>query len=192
MPSITSNSRYDYLPPPLTSSAIARFPSDEAWPTNPPRGDIYCETSMMTHPLVSPLAASDWHGACPVWIGVGEEMLSDEGAAVAANMAKQGVKVRWEMFEAMPHCFPLVLETCGLEATRRFSDDWAGFCRDVIRGKVIETKGTFFEAKTCKEIEVNVEELSILSQAEILWRMRACQEARREGTEGEAKVMPRL
>ena len=193
LPSITSNARYDYLPPPLTSTAIAHFPADEVWPTNPPRGDVYCETSMMCHPLVSPLAASDWRGACPVWFGVGEEMLADEASAVASKMAKQGVKVRWEMFEAMPHCFAIVLGTCGLEATRRFYDDWAGFCKmAVVAGEDIDTKGTILEAKTCKEREVLVEELSPLGDEEIIRRMRAKQEERRVGTEGEAKLMPRL
>ena len=192
LPSIISNAQYDYLPPPLTSTAIAHFPADEVWPTDPPRGDVYCETSMMCHPLVSPLAASDWRGACPVWFGLGEEMLADEASAVASKMAKQGVKVRWEMFEAMPHCFAIVLDTCGLEATRRFYDDWAGFCKMAVAGEDLDTKGMFLEAKTCKERELLVEELSPFVDEEILRRMRAKQEERREGTEGEAKLMPRL
>lgn len=192
LPSIFSNAQYDYLPPPLDASAIARFPSDKVWPTDPPRGDIYCEVSMMCHPLISPLATSDWGGACPVWLGVGEEMLADEGAAVASKMAKQGVKVRWEMYEAMPHVFAIALEICGLGATKKFFDHWAGFCTTVAAGKGIDTRGTIYEAKTCREREINVEELNPLSEEEVMRRMRAAQEARREGTEGEAKVMPRL
>ena len=192
LPSIISNAQYDYLPPPFTGTAIAHFPADEVWPTDPPRGDVYCETSMMCHPLVSPLAASDWRGACPVWFGVGQEMLADEASVVASKMAKQGVKVRWEMFEAMPHCFAIVLDGCGLEATRRFYADWAGFCKMAVAGGDLDTKGTFFEAKTCKEREVLVEELSSLADEEIIRQMRAKQEERRAGTEGEAKLMPRL
>lgn len=192
MPSIITNAQYDYLPPPLTSSAIARFPSDEVWPTNPPRGDIYCETSMMCHPLVSPLAANDWHGACPIWFGVGEEMLVDEVAVVASKIARQGGRLQWEMFEAMPHCFALVLDTLGLEATKRFFDDLVGFCKRVTAGAGVETIGTIFEAKTCKEREVSVKELSPLADGEIMQRMLAKREERREGLEGEAKLMPRL
>ena len=190
LPSIIANAQYDYLPPPLTTSAIASFPADEIWPTDPPRGDIYCETSMMCHPLTSPLAASDWRGACPVWLGVGEEMLADEGAAVASKMAKQGVKVRWEMYESMPHCFELVLLT--LKATQIFYDNWATFCTTTTAKEKIDTEGVLYEAKTCKMRKIKVEDLSPLTEEEILQGMKAAQEARREGTEGEAKMMPRL
>lgn len=192
LPSISSNSQYDYLPPPLTTTAIARFPTDKVWPTDPPRGDIYCETSMMCHPLVSPLAASDWHGACPVWFGVGEEMLADEAAVVASRIAKQGGKVRWGMFGTMPHCFAIVLDPWGLKATRMFYENWAGFCGSVVAGEEIETRGTYFEARSCGERGVIVEELNPLAEEEVLRRMRAKQDERREGLEGEAKLIPRL
>ena len=190
LPSITANAQYDYLPPPLTTSAIARFPADELWPTNPPRGDIYCETSMMCHALTSPLAASDWRGACPVWFGVGEEMLADEGAAVASKMTKQGVKVRWEMYESMPHCFALL--PISLRAAEIFYESWVAFCKTATAKKEVDTKAVLYQAKTCKEREIKIGDLSPLTEEEILRKMRAAQAARREGTEGDSKLMPRL
>ena len=96
------------------------------------------------------------------------------------------------MYEAMPHVFTIALETCGLEAAKNFSDHWAGFCTMVAAGTDIDTRGTFYEAKTCKEREIDVEDLSSFSEEEVMRKMRAAQEARREGTEGEAKAMPRL
>ena len=119
-------------------------------------------------------------------------MLIDEVAVLASKIARQGGKLQWEMFEAMPHCFALVLDTCGLEATKRFFDDLVGFCKSVTAGADVETRGTIFEAKTCKEREVSVKELSPLADGEIMQRMIAKREERREGLEGEAKLMPRL
>ena len=194
LPSITTNAQYDYLPPPLTSSAIARFPADDIWPTTPPRGDLYCNTSMLCHPLVSPLAAKDWKGACPVWMGVGEEMLVDECKVAATKIVKQGIPVQWDMWEAMPHCFALLFDSSGLPASVKCYERWAGFCKQVTgnaEGKLV-SKGTWYEAKTNKETEMDIEALAPLREEEVEERMRAAMEARMEGTEGEAKLMPRL
>ena len=193
LPSITSNAHYDYLPPPLTADAIAHFPSDDVWPTKPPRGDLYCDTSMLCHPLVSPVAAKDWKGACPVWMGVGEEMLVDECKVVARRLAEQGIPVRWDMWEAMPHCFAMVFEKFGLPASVKCFDNWAEFCKQVTGAREeVETKGTWYEAKTNKETDMKVEELILVGDGELERLMKAAREARREGTEGEAKLLPRL
>ncbi|KAL8718059.1 MAG: hypothetical protein Q9225_004767 [Loekoesia sp. 1 TL-2023] len=196
MPSVISNAQWDYLPPPMTNDAISRFPHDEIWPTDPPRGDVYCDLSMLCHPLVSPLAATDWAGSCPMWLGYGEEMLADEGKAVASLAAKQGVTVIWEQFEAMPHCFSMIFDQ--LEAGRRGFRDWANFCAAVAgdcareRATKLETKGTWFAAKTCKEINVDVSSLAVCSQEEVAERMRSTTAARMQGQEGEGKILPKL
>ncbi|KAL8798967.1 MAG: hypothetical protein Q9182_006245 [Xanthomendoza sp. 2 TL-2023] len=196
MPSITSNAQYDYLPPPLGKEAISRFPHDAIWPTDPPRGDLYCDLSMLDHPLVSPLAAQDWTGSCPMWFAYGEEMLADEGSAIASLAARQGVTMVWEQYEAMPHGFCLVLEH--LEASKYAFKNWVAFCNKVAGGAEgkaggkLETKGTWFAAKTCKETEVNVESLAVCSQNEIQERMQSAKAARMEGKEGEAKILPKL
>ena len=192
MPSIDTNYHYDYLPPPMTNDQVARFPADSIWPTDPPRGDLYCEVNMLCHPLVSPIAAKDWSGSCPLWLGCGEEMLGDEGKIIASRAADQGVKVQWAQWGTMPHCFALIL--IGSPMGKRYFQDWAGFASKVVvsNGQQIETGGIFFEAKTQKEVPVDVQTLSPLSDEEMRSRMEGAQRARALGIEGEAKLLPRL
>ncbi len=131
MPSLHTNAKFDYIPPPdvptstQMTSVDSQHPTDPlnkhpctAWPATPPRCDLYCDGSMLCHPLVSPLAATaeSWTGAPPMFFCVGEEMLADEIRIVARRCAKAGVKVRWEGFEAMPHVFAMLLE--GLRRVR--------------------------------------------------------------------------
>ena len=201
MPSNLLNAPYDYLPPPLTPSAIARFPSCALWPTDPLRGDLYCDVSMLCHPLVSPLAARGWRGSCPLWFGYGQELLLDEGKAVAARAARQGVRVEWDEWEAMPHCFAQLL--VGLEASKRFYSLWARFCAKVVeegkrraedqnpsgrigedlQGNGIQSRGTYHAAKSHRESPVDVTSLSPLTDEEIAQRMRD-KRAEMEGLEG--------
>ncbi|KAI4189434.1 MAG: hypothetical protein L6R41_001485 [Letrouitia leprolyta] len=196
MPSLTTNAQWDYLPPVAYKEAVSRFPPDEIWPADPPRGDVYCELSVLCHPLVSPLAAKDWTGSGPMWLGYGEEMLADEGKAVASLAAKQGVTVIWEQFEAMPHCFSMIIDQS--LAGRKYNKDWADFCATVAGGTTgegaakLETKGTWFAAKTCKETDVDVMSLAVCSQEKVEEKMKRTLEARLQGQEGEAKIMPKL
>lgn len=192
MPSLSANARYDYLPPP--SAGTAHLPPCPIWPTVPPRGDIYCDTSALCHPLVSPLAARDWRGACPVWMGCGTEMLYDEAAVLAARMAGQGVCVGWACFEAMPHCFALMLDH--LPGSGRFFEGWAEWVRGCVEGpgKVVG-RGVFVEVGG-REREVDVrglgEEVGVGGFEEVLGRMREAMGKRVRGEEGEAKVLPKL
>ncbi|KAL9099164.1 MAG: hypothetical protein Q9163_005300 [Psora crenata] len=199
MPSQLSNRGYDYLPPPLTSERVSSFPSDEIWPTHPPRGDLYCETSMLSHPLVSPLAARDWRGSPPLWMGYGEEMLVDEGKQVACRAARQGVRVRWEEWEAMCHCFGMLL--VGTRASTQLFQNWAGFCRAAVgshgaggKGGLegIRTTGTFYEAKTLRERGVDVSALAVLTDEEVERRMQAGMAQRHLGAEDATTMMPKL
>ena len=190
MPSINANAEYDYLPPPLTRDKASTFPACEIWPTDPPRGDLYCDTSMLCHPLVSPLAAKDWTGSCPLFIGYGEEMLSDESKIVASRATKQGVAVVSEQWEAMPHCFALML--LGSPMSKRCFGDWTDFCKVVTKGVEPSTRGLWFEAKTQKETEVDVAALAPISDEEVRERMEKARKARDLGIEGEAKVLPKL
>ncbi|KAL8947094.1 MAG: hypothetical protein Q9222_006584 [Ikaeria aurantiellina] len=195
MPSITANAQYDYLPPP-TADPYSRFPPDEIWPADPPRGDIYCDASMLDHPLVSPVAAKDWTGSCPLWLIYGEELLTDEGKMLASLAAKQGVTVIWQQFEAMPHCFSMIFDY--LEAGRRGFRDQAAFCSKVADDAAgeeagsLEKKGTWFAAKTCKETDVDVKNLAVCTEEELVQKMRSAKEARMKGFEGEGKLLPKL
>ncbi|KAL8971604.1 MAG: hypothetical protein Q9183_000973 [Haloplaca sp. 2 TL-2023] len=194
MPSTSANAEYDYLPPPLSNEKISRFPSDDIWPADPPRGDLYCDLSMLSHPLVSPLAATDWKGSCPIWLCYGEEMLADEGKSVARLAALQGVTVMWKQAEAMPHCFSMILVQ--LETTRKCFHDWANFCVQAAGGKdgdaKLETRGTWFAAKSGKETDVDVKALNVCSREEVAKRMKAAIQARMQGIEGEGKLLPKL
>lgn len=101
MPSITGNTKYDYLPPADQDNGmgIGTFPKDSIWPADPPRGDIFCDLSLLDHPLVSVLGAESWKTSCPLWLCTGEEMLGDEEILVATRAAGQGVKVHFEQYE---------------------------------------------------------------------------------------------
>lgn len=101
MPSLETNAKWDYLPPANHDDAVSKFPHDDVWPTNPPRGDVFCDLSIICHPLVSPVAVKDWSGAPPMWFMTGEELLTDEDKVVAVRSAEQGVTVVWEQYEAM-------------------------------------------------------------------------------------------
>ena len=190
MPSVVKNARYDYLPPAITREKVSTFPHCEVWPTDPPRGDLYSDISMLSHPLVSPLTAKDWAGSCPLYFCYGEEMLADEVQIVASKAAKQDVTVISEQWEAMPHCFAMVL--MGSMMNNRAFDSWAAFCQDAVMGEAMESRALWVEAKTGKEKEVDVEYLSNICDEEVRDRMEAAKAARDLGIEGEGKLLPKL
>lgn len=188
MPSTVENAKFDYLPPPPTSKDIANIPHCQIWPTEPFRGNLYCDTSMLCHPLVSPLTAQDWQRSCPIWLGYGQEMLLDDGKFVAAQAAKQGVSVVWEQWEAMPHCFAFILE--GIPQTHRFFKDWAAFCSRVVeqRGEGINTQGMWFAAKGGREAEVNVQALGDISGEEIRLIMKKARKLKQIEEEANSEI----
>ncbi|KAF3036100.1 hypothetical protein E8E11_001866 [Didymella keratinophila] len=175
LPSIEGLVQYDYLPPPSQTEA-REFPACPMWPASPPRADLYCEGSALLHPLVSPLAAPSWEGAPPMFFSVGQEMLRDEDAVLAQRAVKQGVKVVWREFEAMPHCFAMLLEN-NLGAPVHHAE-FAKFCRQAVEsGESIETNGEFIKAKTLERSAVDVKSgLTQLTDDEALQYMRRGQQ----------------
>ena len=141
-------------------------------------------------------------------------MLVDEGRQVAALASRQDVAVVWEEWEAMPHCFGMIL--LGSVMSKRLFCDWAGFIQAVSSagaeearaGKAAEkrggwgwmvgekgavkTKGIFFEAKTQQERSVEVQELAVLSGEELDRRMREKREERTFNPQEAEKVYPKL
>ncbi|KAF2274151.1 uncharacterized protein EI97DRAFT_435514 [Westerdykella ornata] len=197
LPSMEAFAKYDYLPPPSASHA-SRFPTCPAWPTDPPRADLYCEGSALLHPLVSPLAAKDWSNSPPVFFSLGQEMLRDEAAVLASRLARQGVAVVWREFECMPHCFAMMLEGTG--ESRLHYAEYAKFCRDVVEMKKgggeegVKTNGEFILAKTLKRQEVDVRTgLTDLTEEKVDDLMRRGRK-RIEGklVEGEVEARPML
>lgn len=153
LPGVEGMTQYDYLPPP-SQTDTREFPPCPVWPASPPRADLYAEGSALCHPLVSPLAARDWSASPPLFFSVGQESLRDEGAVLARRAAGQGVSVRWREFEAMPHCFAMLLDS-NPGAPVHYSE-FAGFCRDVVEGKGVVTDGVFIKAKSLERSEVDV------------------------------------
>ncbi|MCJ1376668.1 hypothetical protein MMC20_007913 [Loxospora ochrophaea] len=197
MPSLVTNYHYDYLTPASVGDAAAHFPPCAVWPTDPPRGDLYSDDSMLCHPLVSPLAAKDWSGSCPLWMGYGQEMLVDEGKIAARRASRQGVPVVWEEWEAMPHTFALIFG--GSEFGKEYFRHWAAFAKRVVgegrKGgtEAVVTSGKWVEAKTLKEKEVDVGGLlPELTDEEVDRLMGEGMVKRSKGIEGEAKVLPKL
>ena len=119
-----------------------------AWPANPPRGHIFCENSALSHPLVSPLAATSWDASPPVLVVIGEEMAAEESKIWARKAMGDGAKVVLEQYEVMPHCFWHLFP--GSPATKRCFEGWARFVTAVageVEGYVLG-EPTFVLAKT--------------------------------------------
>jgi len=88
------------------------YPACDIWPCDPPRGQVYCETSAVCHPLVSPTSATSWKGAPPMYFAAGlGERLVDSVKVIARNAAMQEVVVQWDGFELMPHIWPLLFRS---------------------------------------------------------------------------------
>lgn len=163
---------YDYLPHPSTSPV--QSPPCKIWPVKPPRPDLYCEGQMLCHPLVSPLAASSWKNSPPIFISSGEETVAQEGKIVARKAAKQGVKVVWEQYEAMPHCFPLIFDASSV-SDMAFRG-WTEFVDMAVNNpEAICTKGVYITPKRLERHSVEVRELTELNDSEV---DKAMEEAR--------------
>jgi acetyl esterase/lipase len=166
MPSIKTNATYDYLPQADTDFSTA-FPDDPAgiWPSDPPRGDLFCDLSLLDHPLVTVMLAEDWSNSPPLWFCCGDEMLADEICLVAQKASEQGVSVRYERYEAMPHCFQMLLP--GLPNSGRCVRSWGEWARDCVEGKEkLGTKGTWIPAKKGEETDVDVRKLDAVGMEE--------------------------
>lgn len=143
MPSIVRNADFDYLPPPKSDGELSRLPHDHLWPAEPPRGDLFCDLSLLCHPLVSPIAANDWAGAPPLWISTGQEMLTDEDAFVAEAARQDGVHVQYEQHEWMPHCAMMLFPD--LPNSNRGMKSWGGFIRSCADGLGVQSGGTMVQ-----------------------------------------------
>ena len=188
MPSVAHNAKYDYLPPANHDDAASKYPVDEIWPTKPPRGDLFADLSMISHPLCSPLAAKSWEGAPPLWVMTGEECLTDEDAVIAVMAASQGVTVHWEQYEAMPHVFQMMLPH--LATSRRCYQSWGDFCRLAVEGRPTTT-GTWIAINPSKDRQVDVNKVTDLKHEEVLSLMRDNQKRRQQSWQKEASSVPK-
>ncbi|KAH8808431.1 acetyl-hydrolase [Xylogone sp. PMI_703] len=172
-PSCEANSGYDYLPSTSVQERNVEFyPPDEIWPADPPRRHLFVEDDMLMHPLVNPIIAANWEGSCPLWVATGTELLTDEAKYIAMKATKQGVKVVFEEWEAMPHCFALILPQ--LPASVKYFDNWAGFIALAVeRPESVVAGGKLIKAKTLEEIPLDLLSLSpFTGDEEVKGRMK--------------------
>lgn len=166
MPSIKTNQKYDYLP-----IREIDHPACSIWPADPPRRKLFADDKLLTHPLVSPMIAKNWENSCPIYMSTGWELLADEIKQVAAKMAQQGVKVVYEDYEAMPHCFGLLLTK--LPATKKYFEAWAHNITLMIDNpQDIVASGQIITAKTLKKKPIELSDLRLFTDEEVRERMQ--------------------
>ena len=180
--------KYDYLPEANHDEDLSGFPKDDVWPTTPPRGDLFCDLSLLTHPLVSPVLARDWSGAPPLWVMTGQELLTDEDAIVAKTAASQGVTVQWEQYEAMPHCFAMVMPH--IPTSKRCYKSWGTFCQQALE-RTVKSSATWIAARTGAEEEMDVTRVTDYTVDHALARVKEAQRKRLQGFEKEGKNLPK-
>jgi len=170
VPSWKTNADSDIFPD-IHPANLATVPRDNVWPTNPPRYSVYCEDSLLAHPLISPCAALDWTDAPPLWFATGTtERLLDSARLIAQTAARQGVVVRWEQFERMPHIWPMIFRFW--PQTALAVRKWAKACADFVGGKAGETSGMMVRLEGLREEKVDVQCLTDLTCEEMEMRMR--------------------
>ncbi|KAJ9151341.1 Lipase/esterase [Pleurostoma richardsiae] len=175
-PSWETNGEFDYLPVPKALD-IAKLPPCPAWPATPPRKALYVADALLTHPLVTLSTARSWKGAPPVYMCTGWEMLADEDKYMAAKLHRDGVPVVFEEYEAMPHCFALLLEK--LPGSRRCLEGWTGFIMQAVQDPSgIKSSFRTVKAKTLEEVELDPKELCPFTEEEV--RERVFQRAKED------------
>jgi acetyl esterase/lipase len=189
LPSWLSDREYDLYPSGPPRATMPDFPSCAAWPSDPPRGDLYCDLSALCHPIVSPTAATDWSGAPPLLFICGEERAADSSKVIAQRAFDQGVSVVWEQYEGMPHIFMQLMGK--LPHSRMSMERWASFCVDCVAGVKVGSCGTFVEVETLQRREAKMSNLTDLTVEEAVCRMQA-QRATRKVWYGPTKKKPNL
>lgn len=153
--------KYDYLPEPRQNEGWSGGTKpDQVWPADPPRWSFYAEDHLITHPLVSLIGtrAQDWEGCPPIYMCTGWEFLGTEDRVFARRLAKAGLPIVFEDYEAMPHCFALVLPK--IPESRRCYGAWTGFIKDAVEDPSrINTKAVLVKAKTREEKDIPLDDI---------------------------------
>jgi acetyl esterase/lipase len=156
---------FDYLPKNRAEGAPGPKACD-AWPASPPRKSLYVDDALATHPLVSVLMNRDWRGLPPIYMCTGWEILAREDRFLARLLAAQGATVVFEEYEAMPHCFAMILTWT--PSARRCFDAWAAFIRKAVDDPAaVESAATTVRARSLEEVPLAFEDLSDLSEEQV-------------------------
>ncbi|KAJ5742238.1 hypothetical protein N7533_011647 [Penicillium manginii] len=172
-PSFERNARCDIFPVPIEKLPYLEksFPTCPAWPTRPPRANLYCEAGMLAHPLASPAAAEDWTGTCPIWMGSGQEQIVDASRLVAREIHRAGGSITLREYESMPHTFFWVFGAA--PQTKQILGEWAQAAVRFARGEQPPSSAQFIWARSLKAESLEVENLVpfTLEQAqEWMWK----------------------
>ncbi|KAH0601775.1 hypothetical protein MHUMG1_00654 [Metarhizium humberi] len=160
---------FDYLGPLDDMGRKGLTPCD-IWPAQSPRKFMYGADDIMTHPLVSPVMRRDWTGFPPVYFCTGWERLAYENKFLAQKLERDGVTMVFEEYEAMAHCFALVLGS--LAESRRCLDGWAGFIRQAVENPAgLRSSAMTIHAKTLKETPLDFGDLFDVSEGEVRKRV---------------------
>ncbi|KAI9874883.1 MAG: hypothetical protein M1830_009180 [Pleopsidium flavum] len=179
LPSWQANASFDIFDRSVKSWSYleSAFPTCSLWPSKPPRGHIYCETSMLCHPLVSPAVASSWVGAPPMWFAGGQERFADSAKVVVELASRQGVPVRYEEYAEMPHDFPIMRDNWPWATTQdwpqsvRCMAEWAKACRVFAEGGKVET-GAIVVTASREENKSDIDRLTGLTFEQVKGLMR--------------------
>ncbi|KAJ5280527.1 benzoate 4-monooxygenase cytochrome P450 [Penicillium angulare] len=171
-PSFEKNAHCDIYPMPIEKLPYLEkdFPFCDAWPSPPPRANLYCVKGMLAHPLVSPAASDDWSGTCPVWIGMGQEQMGDPARLVVREINRVGGSVTFFEYEAMFHDFFLVYR--GAPQTGHILLGWGQAISRFARGERPPSSAHFIRADGLKAEEMDVESLvdfSLEEAKEWMW-----------------------
>jgi acetyl esterase/lipase len=170
-PSWEANWKYDYLPTPSIMS-LTEPPPCGIWPASPPRKSLYIDDALLAHPLATIITARSWEGTPPVFMCTGWELLADEDKFMASKLENDGVTVVFEEYEAMPHCFALILTQ--LPGSQRCFESWANFIKAAIDDpESIKPKATTIKAKSLEEVKLEISSLSSISPEQMRGRVRA-------------------
>ncbi|KAG6002211.1 hypothetical protein E4U54_000929 [Claviceps lovelessii] len=152
---------FDYLGPPGNMGRKGVKPC-AVWPADPPRKFMYAADDLMTHPLVSPVMRRDWAGFPPVYFCAGWERLAYEDRFLAQKLQRDGVTMVFEEYEAMPHCFALVLSN--LAEAKRCMASWAGFIQQAVEDpRGLASSAVAISAKTLQETPLEFDDLCDVS-----------------------------
>ncbi len=156
----------------LQPALLPGYPTDDIWPSKPPREHPYCVAATLDHELVSPAAVRDWTGAPPMWLSCGsEERGLDANKVVASQAAKCGVPVLWDEYAGMPHEFAILMGR--MRQAQHYLKAWADAYTAFASGEVVKSRGRILQMPACEEVEINsVEELAPLPFNDVRRRMR--------------------
>lgn len=176
LPSYRTNGATDFLTH-LQANLLPGYPSDDIWPSRPPRADVYGDMSLVLHPLASPIMALDWSDAPPLFVAASQgERLLDGMKMVASRAAQQGVAVRWEEYEGMPHSFAKMLPR--LPQAQVCLRSLATACQDFAGGWVRGIKGEILKMPDCGRRNIDVGNMAPLTREEAIRPIKKGMEAR--------------